>query len=564
MKPEKDRLAFFSSLYENAREKQDELFERMKKAYAQYRGEDTVYGTKQASTVRNITYELIEGQVSTDIPRPCVTGRTKSEKREKNAHRIELLLSGLRDKLPFEKMNDMDERYTYIYGGSVLFAEWDEGLRFYGEDGGVRVVSRSPLDFVGQPGIYEVEDMEYCFLIFDTTREDLIRRYGADPGTEWAEEDNDAVRVIVCYYKNEKGQISRFLWSGDRILSDIDDFYARKFRICSRCGKSEGLCTCEKPAWSLVSQEEEILREDVPLADGRVLPAGSHLPRYRPKHFPLVVRKNTSLEKSLLGQSDCFFIASQQREINQVLSRIHEKLMMAGVYPYKPDDCQFRYDNTVGGKVLNLRPGESSSRFGVLDTTPDITRDLVYIQNTYEDAKRILGLSDSYLGGDEESTVSGKARAIQVAQSEGRLSSKRVMKNAAYAELDRRIFELYLAYADEPRGVSEKDAFGKVQNDAFCRYDFIEQDPVSGRYFYDDAYLFSVDTSLPSRDERTTLWKYNLDNYKEGGFGPVGSDKALARYWAIQERCGYPGAKSCWGFFESSPETGELTLLTKS
>ena len=149
----------------------------------------------------------------------------------------------------------------------------------------------------------------------------------------------------------------------------------------------------------------------------------------------------------------------------------------------------------------------------------------------------------------EGRNLSGRARSILVAQSEGRLSSKRVMKNAAYAELDRLIFELYLAYADEPRAVYEKDAFGHVHKDAFSRYDFLVQDPVTGAYAYDDAYLFSVDTSLPAKDDRPTLWKYNLENYESGSFGAVGSHQALTRYWAIQERCGYPGAKECLSFF---------------
>lgn len=590
-----NKLAYFSSLYENAREKQAALYDAMRKAFAQYRGESAFYGEKQAGTIRNITYELIEGQVSTDIPRPQVTGKESNERKNNNARKIELLLAGLRDELPFEKMNDLDERYTYIYGGSIFLAEWDESisrpLPEGGEAvGGVRILSLSPLDFVGQPGIYEIDDMDYCFLVFETTRSDIRRRYGpvkekptatsnllpkrlkeamkkpvaepaGEPAVEMAIESpvrpqaslpdacDEAVEVIVCYYKDGAGRIGRFLWSEDQVLSDIEDFYARKRKICRHCGREEGLCDCASPDFALVSEEEEILTHDIVRADGSVLAAGTRLLRYRPHRFPVVVRKNTSLERSLIGQSDCHFIAPQQREINEVLSRLHEKLMMAGVYPFKPDDCQFRYDNSVGGKVLNLRPGETPDQFGVLDTTPDIAKDLEYIAATYEDAKRILGLSDSYLGGNEGQILSGRARSILVAQSEGRLSSKRVMKNAAYAELDRLIFELYLAYADEPRAVYEKDAFGHVHKDAFSRYDFLVQDPVTGVYRYDDAYLFSVDTSLPAKDDRPTLWKYNLENYESGSFGAVGSHQALTRYWAIQERCGYPGAKECLSFF---------------
>lgn len=545
---EKNRLVFFDGLFRAAKEKQDALYETMQRSLRQYRGSKETDGGLSAETIRNITYELIESQVSTEIPAPKVTSYSASKCSEKNARRIQALLSSLRDRLPYEKINDMDERYTYIYGGSVTLVEWDDTMRHRGEVGSVRLSQISPPDFVGQPGLYEIDDMEYCFLVFDTTAEDLCRRYGMSSldaeGFESADGSDDAVTMVVCFYKNEEGRISRFIWSGEKVLSDIDDYYARKRRVCRVCGEAEGVCRCEKKAlFDEVSEEYEVLAEGVVRADGEVIPAGSRLRRYRPHRFPLVIRKNTSQEKSLFGQSDCLFIRPQQIEVNKILTRVHEKLIMSGIYPYKPDDCQFRYDNSIGGKVLNLRPGETPKSFGMIDTTPDIAQDLAYIEATYRDAKRILGISDAYTGDDESAGKSAESRRIQVAQSEGRLVSKRVMKNAAYAECDRLIFEMYLAYADEPRALTLQDSLGKSSQEAFCRYDFLEFDPTAGEYFYDDDYLFSVEGNRPSRDEREALWKYNLENYRQGGFGVVGEALSLARYWAAQARCSYPGAR---------------------
>ena len=51
------------------------------------------------------------------------------------------------------------------------------------------------------------------------------------------------------------------------------------------------------------------------------------LPFYRPKRLPIVIRKNTSQEDSLLGQSDCEFIRPQQQAINKIESRILMKLL---------------------------------------------------------------------------------------------------------------------------------------------------------------------------------------------------------------------------------------------
>ncbi len=554
MKVSENKVAFFDGLYRAAKEKQAYLFDRLDKAYAQYCGSKDTDGGRPAETVRNITYELIESQISTEIPLPTVSVAGASLCKERNARRVEALLTSLRDKLPFEKINDMDERYTYIYGGSVFLVEWDDSLSNYGEVGGVRVTGLSPRQFIPQPAVTSLEEMEYCFLVFETTSDELSRRFGVaeDVGASFEEgEGEDTVTMVVAFYKNERGLVSRFIWSGERMLSDTDDYYARKTRFCPTCGKSKSLCSCGEERILLASEEYELAKETLMTASGKRIEKGSRLSFYRPKHFPIVIRKNISAEDSCIGQSDCLAIRPQQLEINKILSRVHEKLMMAGVFPYKPDDCHFRYDNSVGGKVLNLRPGETPERFGVLDTTPDISQDLAYIARVYDDAKRILGISDAYVGKDEESSKSGKAREIQVAQSEGRLVSKRVMKNAAYAELDRLIFEMYLAYADEPRAILFRDGYGNVESDAFCRYDFLEYDAAKDAFVYDDGYLFSVASEKPLKDEREPLWQYNLDNYREGGFGEVGKPDTLARYWAAQLYCGYPGARENLAHFSS-------------
>ena len=491
-----------------------------------------------------------ESEVSTDIPAPRVASYQSSEYKEKNARRVEALLQGLRDSLPYETLNDSDERMTYVYGGSLFLVEWDESLVHRDEVGGVKLTHISPMNFLPQPDVYDLDEMEYCFLLFTASKDELRRRYRLKNEALLAleaEGEGDTCRVIVCFYKNEVGEVSRFVFSGETVLSDVEDFYARKRSVCTKCSLDAALCTCggEK---ILVSEEYERVRRDITLSDGRTVKKGSLIRRFRPKGFPLVVRKNSTCEADFLGQSDCLVIRPQQIEINKILSRVHEKMMMAGLYPYKPDDCQFRYDNSIGGKVLNLRPGESPSLFGVLDTTPDIAKDLAYVEATYRDAKRILGISDAYVGEGDSTSVSGESRKVQVAQAEGRLASKRVMKNAAYAALDRLIFSFYLAYADEPRAVVFRDGFFRTLGDAFCRYDFLVEGD-GGIWTYDDDYHFSIDSEKPSRDERELLWRENLENYRAGGFGPCGERETLARYWASQVECAYPGAKKNLAYF---------------
>ena len=142
------RLEFFKRLYDRARLAAAERNDAAEVNLNQYLGSRDIDGShEKALTVRNITYEIIESQISSEIPMPKVDPASYSESRNKNAHSIELLCASLRDKLPFEEMNDVDERNTYIFGGGVWLVEWDNSCRAGGEIGGVKVSVISPRDF---------------------------------------------------------------------------------------------------------------------------------------------------------------------------------------------------------------------------------------------------------------------------------------------------------------------------------------------------------------------------------------------------------------------------------
>jgi hypothetical protein len=123
------------------------------------------------------------------------------------------------------------------------------------------------------------------------------------------------------------------------------------------------------------------------------------------------------------------------------------------------------------------------------------------------------------------------------------------MKHTAYSYLDKKIFEHYLAFSDEPRLLSYKDAFGITQNEAFNRYDFIDYDTQTGAFFYDDAYLFSVDLNGGADLQREALWEKNLENLKSGTLGDPTDAATLLRYWQSQERAHYPYARENVEYF---------------
>ena len=552
-KDKEERLDFFSSLYEKARLAYSAEAERMERRMEQYRGTLSPSEIqKGVLTVRNITYELIESQVSNDIPPPKVDSEVYSERRERSAGAIEHLLSSLRDKLPFEELNDLDERYTYIYGGSVWLAEWD------GADGEIKVSCLSPRDFIPQPNVCNIEDMEYCFLRFTAPKEELTRKYGADPeGAELSQESEDTVAITVCFYRGESGEVSRFVFSGGVTLSDEEDIYRRKTEICTRCGFDREGCRCKEPHFRLRNADGEELYGDIHLSDGRLLDKrdGERVRYYVPRRFPIVVRRNTSTERSLFGQSDCDFIRPQQEAINRIESRILEKLIRAGVTPIMPEDATVVLNNSVFGQLIRTRPGESISQYGTVDTTPDISRDVLEAERLYEHAKRILGISDSYLGLADTAAESGYARSLRISQASGRLESKRKMKHTAYAALDRIIFEYSLAYSDAPKISSYRDAWGRTHNSEFNRYDFLIRDD-SGELVYDDSYLFSVDLNGGGGMSRSELWEMNLENLRSGSLGDMSDPTVLLRYWQSQERAHYPYARENVDYFTQLAESG--------
>ena len=596
-----DKLAFFQELYETAKAAMDADFAKMEKWFEQYKGSDKIdceYGPAQkAGYVRNITYELIESQVSSYIPNPSVAPQMWSDKNGRNAKSIETMLKNARDRLPFEEMNDIDERYSPIYGGSVWLVEWNEAEVRYNTVGDIRVTCIPPNRFVGQPNIYRVEDMEYCFVSFETTKDSICRRYGVKreklDNVYTEEGDNDETATLyVCYYKDEDGNVCEYTWSGDVELEDIGDYYARKRKVCRVCGEREELCRCEengkKPKFDLVDDEYEEITTDIILSDGSVikaqtpkiengkvvtqalvtdaiLPDGSminnnvggmmlpaqttvdvpvmeqtRLPFYKPTMLPIVIRKNTSAEKKLFGQSDCEFIRPQQQAINKLESRIMEKLIRGGVYPILPDDAMIDLDNSVLEHAIRCTR-ENVGLFNKLDLTADITRDLVMADRIYDEAKRIIGISDSFQGQADSSASSGIAKQLQINQSAGRLTSKRQLKNAAYADIDKIIFQFMLAYADEPRPASYIDAYGRRQNCSFNRYDFLELG-ADGQYRYNDEYLFSADASGDIEKNREFLWQENRTNFQSGAYGDTASLETLLVFWLNMEKAHYPNA----------------------
>ena len=112
-KNEAQRLEFFKALFQCAENSYASNLVAFERAMKQYKGSTEIDGSDEAAiTVRNITYEIVESQVSSEIPSPKADATSYSEKRGRNATSIERLCRSIRKRLPFDEMNDIDERYT--------------------------------------------------------------------------------------------------------------------------------------------------------------------------------------------------------------------------------------------------------------------------------------------------------------------------------------------------------------------------------------------------------------------------------------------------------------------
>jgi hypothetical protein len=551
-----------------------------------------IVGDKTLTTphIRNIAAELIESQVNSTIPQPKVTARRQED--EDKAKLIEDMLRNELDRMPFEEINDMIERTVPIQGGGFYLVEWDNSERTHTTVGELIVTPVHPKQFVGQDGVYtSIEDMDYIILKYPQTKEYIRRRYGVSVEQENesemdirgvdAEDAPELVTQYIAYYRNDNGGIGLFSWVVNTILEDIEDYQARRLRKCTKCGQREALddvvinkptldgnipddAETVKPKKGVCSYcgnkeftDEEAEFEEVyePYErDGKIIIPGSldgtpvKIPYYKPNVYPVVLQKNVSVFGQLLGESDIDKISTQQNTTNRLEAKIIDKLLKAGSYLCLPEDATIRVDSE---ELKVIRPPNAASK-GMIDVynlEANITQDMDYLNQIYEESRQIIGVTDSFQGRKDTTATSGVAKEFAAAQSAGRLESKRVMKEAAYAKLFEIMFKYKLAYSDEPRPVVTDDIHGNKQYKNFNKYDFLERDE-AGEYYWNDQFLFGCDATAPLANNREAMWQENRLNLQTGAYGDPAKIETLILFWQRMALLHYPGAEETKKFLE--------------
>ena len=555
-KPEENKkLKKWQSKYENAKTKyQDELdnMEIQKKYYLGDRhvkvnpNKSTGYANKLSINVRNIVYELIESQIDSSIPMPKVTPIHEEDREQANI--IESFLKNEMKLLNFNVLNDLQERLTPMLGGDFVLVEWNNQKGYHCTIGDLEVSNVHPKQVIPQPGITEIDKMDYIFIRTSQTKDYVKRRFGKDVSEEEETDydiregvtSEDIVTVITAYYKNEKGGIGLFRWCGDVVLDDMEDYQARIIEVCKECGAPKKGDVCEKCG----SKKFETITDDsenITLTDESGIPVGNaSVPYYKPNQFPLVIRKNISMFDKLLGFSDVDVIDDQQDTIKKLGSKINEKLLKGGSYVTLPPGLGIETDDEEL-KIIRPDNPQQKALIDVITVQADVAQDRVMLETNYTWAKSSLGITDSFQGKYDSSATSGTAKQYSINQAAGRLESKRIMKNQAYAQLYELMFKFALAYADQPIPISSQGKDGQQEFSHFNRMNFLKVD-AAGEYYWNDEFIFDTDPTSTLLTNREAMWNQADLKLQSGAFGPLSELETNYLYWLEQERNGYPNA----------------------
>ena len=599
--PEPENLKTWKKRLEEARESYGSDKNRMKTYQGYYDGDRSVaqdpnssYSpSKKASNVRNIVYELIESQVDSSIPMPKV--RAIHPEDEELAKKLEHYLENKIKTTKLPLLNDMMERNVPVQGGDFFHVQWDANAGLHSQIGDIKVSEIHPKKLIPQPGMVEIEAMDYFFVQELYTKKKVKAIYGVsveDCGNDYtdlageqsstASINSDIVTVNTAYYHNEHGGVGVFVWCDTEILLDLDDYEARYLDRCAKCGAvmQNGVCPeCGSKKVKKMPEEYEEMAEGMevktsyPMADGtfsrsidpfteeeapqmdengqpvmdemgqpvmEMRKVKRKIPYYKPNIYPVVLRKNITQNDRLLGGSDVAVIIDQQDTVKKLGSKINEKLLKGGSFVTLPTGIDVeKTDKEL--KILRVRNAADKSLIDVINVQPNVQNDLSYEETNYNWAKSALGITDSFQGKFSSSEVSGTARQYAINQAAGRLESKRTLKNEAFAKLYEYMFKFWLAYSDQSSAIISTDSNGAANYDEIDRHEFLKIDS-AGEFYWDDEFLFETDPTSTLMQNREALWNQTDLKLQSGAFGPVGDLETARAYWTIQKANGYPNA----------------------
>lgn len=477
--------------------------------------------TKKANNVINIHYEFTETMVDTTIPQPSIISRRygfeEQSKMLEDSIKNDLLHVGI------DKINDRNERTTQIQGYSLVLVEWNPDINKHIFKGDLSLKDIHPKQFVPQPGVYDIDDMDYFFILNSVTKNYITLRYGKSLDQEKDEfpqvnevmgtqnqnrNVNEKVTEVICFYKDEDDDIGKLVFCNDVLLEDLPKFYHRKLHKCTKCKNYEGTCECKKPKFESEDLEFETLDYDIQIGNGEVLPAGTKIPYFIPNIYPVAVRLNVPKNLSFGGMSDIDVVKDQQDAIKKMTTAVEEKILKGGTIITAPDTMPINLTNQLY-QIIKGTPQELAS-FSVKNLQANVIQEIEVIRFMYESARSTLGVTEAFQGKPDPTATSGKAKMINIQQSAGRLNSKLFNKNIFYKRLFEIMAMFKIAFIDEKRPYTYKDENGHEQYGEFIKWSLLDRDS-AGELYYNTDFAITADAGAGLPKDKMWL----LDMYMQ-------------------------------------------------
>jgi hypothetical protein len=543
---ENKKLNDWISKFESDRQSMNVSFSLMDERELIYYGTDTVDANpnshsnpdnarKKAANVQNITYEFIEACVDNTYPLPVVEAKRAAS--EPLARMIEDFIRGDLADVNMANLNDAQERTCPIQGYSIFEVYWDNTIKHHTYNGDINIRLVHPKQFVPQAGVWDVQKMERFFIMSPVTKPYIKRRYNKDVEKEgeqypdinaladegYSVSNSPNVTEIVCWYKDEDGDIGRFVWCNKVVLEDLPKIFKRRIN-------------------GEIIEAADPIQSDYETKSGTKITDGTAIPYFTPDKYPIVVRRNVPVTFAFGGQSDVDRIRDQQDAIKKTMTKLQEKILQGGSILGLPISLKGVFkpsDKTL--QVVWFNNPQEAQQFNVQNLQPDVSKDMAFLQQQYQVAQSTLGVTDVFQGKYDPSARSGLAKQIAIEQSMGRIKSKQMNKQQAYKELFEIMFMFKLAYCDEPRPYTRKDSSGKVLYEEFNPLEFLRLD-ADNKLYYETEFIFAANAGGGIPNDRMFMLDKASQMFQVGAYGNPAETQTLVRYWQVLENLHFPKA----------------------
>ena len=520
---------------------------------------------KRVNNVANVSFEYTESQTSIAMHDPVVKSRRRGY--DFAAKMIQEKIKDDFECMHFDEELDLNERNTVIHGISATLIDWDYSVLSQGIRGEKRLINLHAKNIIPQPSVYKIQDMDYFFIAISRTKKFIRERYGVDVTFEEEEypeinqlEDitsqrnreffnnldplDDKVTEITAYYKDEDGDIGKFVYAGDTVLEDLPKYYYPRVMKCKECEDespmgSKECISCKAKGLSQEYKTEEMVTEDMDLRPityketkhqvmedemgnktveeviedvvvERNIKRGTMIPIYAPKMFPIAIRLNVPQNFEFRGQSDIDKILDQQESIKKTVSKIEEIILNGGSIVAMPTNIR----NKVTSDAYQIVRGSPADLNGINVHTleADIVQKLAYFETQKQIVKDTLGITESFQGKADPTAKSGIAKELQVAQAAGRLASKRNNKRIFFRQLFNAMFWLDMTFTREPRPYTRKDNDGRLDYGEFNKYELLMEDN-EGNWVYNLDFMIDADNNTGLPQDSFFVYQQGLELY---------------------------------------------------